>query len=297
MRTEQEMLELIIKIARNDDRIRAVIMNGSRTNPNAPRDIFQDFDIVYLVTDVTPFKDDPTWIKRFGELMILQMPEAMQEPPPQNDGSFSYLMQFTDGNRIDLGLFPIAKLNELGKDSLSLLLLDKDELFQPFPPPNENDYLPRPPTAKAFADCCNEFWWVCPYVAKGLWREEIIYAKYMFDQAIREQLMKMLTWYVGMKTQFSCSPGKFGKYLQQYLAPEHWTMLQQTYADASYENTWEALYTVCDLFRLIASQVAAHFGFEYPQGDDERVSAHLNYVRLLPKNAIEMYDAPQVGRM
>lgn len=291
------MLELIVKTAQNDDRIRAVIMNGSRTNPNASRDIFQDFDIVYLVTDVAPFKDDPTWIKRFGELMILQLPEAMQDPPPQNDGSFAYLMQFTDGNRIDLGLFPIAKLNELGKDSLSLLLLDKDRLLQPFPPPNDSDYLPRPPTAKAFADCCNEFWWVCPYVAKGLWREEIIYAKYVFDQAIREQLMKMLTWYVGMKTQFSRSPGKFGKHLPQCLAPELWTLLQQTYADASYENTWEALSKMCDLFRLIASQVATHFGFEYPRGDDERVSAHLNHVRLLPKNAIEMYAEPQVGRI
>ncbi len=34
MRSEQEMFELIINTARNDDRIRAVIMNGSRANPN-----------------------------------------------------------------------------------------------------------------------------------------------------------------------------------------------------------------------------------------------------------------------
>ena len=47
MRSEQEMLELIVNTARHDDRIRAVIMNGSRANPNAPRDFFQDFDIVY----------------------------------------------------------------------------------------------------------------------------------------------------------------------------------------------------------------------------------------------------------
>ena len=289
MRTEKEMLELIVNTAKNDDRIRAVLMNASRVNPNAPQDIFQDFDIVYLVTDVAPFRDDRNWIKRFGEIMILQMPEAMQDPPPENNGSFVYLMQFTDGNRIDLGLFPIARLNNLETDSLSLLLLDKDGILTPLAPPNDRDYLPRPPTAKAFSDCCNEFWWTSSYVAKGLWREEIIYAKYMFDQVIRGQLMKMLTWYVGMQTQFLRSPGKFGQYFQQYLAPELWTMLQQTYADASYENTWEALFTMCDLFRLLANQVAAHFCFEYPQGDDERVSAHLKHVRLLPKNATEMY--------
>jgi aminoglycoside 6-adenylyltransferase len=200
MRSEQEMLELIVRTAEDDDRIRAVIMNGSRANPNARRDIFQDFDIVYVVTDVDLFRNDPAWIDRFGKLVILQMPEAMGDPPPLNAGQFVYLMQFTDGNRIDLTLFPIAKLHEFKRESLSLLLLDKDGIVEPFPTPGESDYLPIPPTAKAFSDCCNEFWWVCPYVAKGLWREEIIYAKHMLDQVLRQQLMKMLTWHIGVKT-------------------------------------------------------------------------------------------------
>ena len=42
MRTEQEMLDLIIGTAKNDERIRAVYMNGSRTNKNIKKDIFQD---------------------------------------------------------------------------------------------------------------------------------------------------------------------------------------------------------------------------------------------------------------
>jgi aminoglycoside 6-adenylyltransferase len=289
MRSEEEMLELILNTAKNDDRIRAVIMNGSRTNPNAPHDIFQDFDILYLVTEVEPFTDDHTWIHRFGELMILQMPEAMQDPPPQNNGSFTYLMLFTDGNRIDLTLFPIAKLTELEPDSLHVLLLDKDNLFPPFAPPSDHDYLPRPPTSQAFSDCCNEFWWVCPGVAKGLWREEITYAKHIFDPFAREQLMKMLTWYVGMNTQFSRSPGKFGKYLKQYLEPELWEMLQKTYSDAGYDTTWEALSTMCNLFRTTATRVAEHFGFAYPYSEDEKVNAHLQHIRLLPRNAKELY--------
>lgn len=282
MRSEQEILELILNTAKNDDRIRAVIMNGSRANPNAPQDLFQDFDILYLVTEVKPFTTDPQWIDRFGELMILQMPETMQDPPPENDGSFTYLMQFTDGNRIDLSLFPIAQFNYLKNDSLSILLLDKDDRLQPFEPPSDIDYLPSSPTAQAFSDCCNEFWWLCPSIAKGLWRQEILYAKHIFG-FVREQLMKMLTWYVGMETQFSCNLGKFGKYLKQYLDPDLWDMLEKTYSDAGYAATWEALYTMCDLFRITAARVAKHFGFEYPEVDDEKVSAHLQQVRFLPK--------------
>ena len=75
-----------------------------------------------------------------------------------------------------------------------------------------------------------------PTLPKVCGGEEIIYAKYMFDQVAREQLMKMLTWYIGVKTQFSRNPGKFGKYFQQYLEPELWKMLQKSYADSSYDE-------------------------------------------------------------
>lgn len=289
MRSEQEMLQLILDTARTDERIRAAIMNGSRANPNAPRDPFQDFDIVYIVTDVAAFAHNYDWIKRFGEIMIMQMPEDMHDPPPSHDDGFVYLMQLADGNRIDLGIWPLARLKELGKDSLSVLLLDKDGIVEALAPASESGYLPQPPTAKAFSDCCNEFWWVCPYVAKGLWREEIIYARHMLDQVVRAQLMKMLAWHIGVRTQFSKNPGYLGKYFRRYLEPALWDMLLQTYSDAGYDSTWRALRTMCNLFRMTALHVADHFGFDYPRGDDERVSAHLEHVRSLPRNSKEIY--------
>lgn len=101
--------------------------------------------------------------------------------------------------------------------------------------------------------------------------------------------MKMLTWYVGVKTQFLCSPGKFGKHINQYLEPELWALLEKTYADASYEKSWQALFVMSDLFRITAQQVAEYFGFDYPCSDDDRVSAHLKHVRSLPRDAKEMY--------
>ena len=289
MRSEQEMYDLILNIARKDERVRAVILNGSRANPNAPRDSFQDFDIVYIVTEVESYKKDPGWIKLFGRLMILQMPDDMQDPPPDSGDSYATMMQFTDGNRIDLTLYPLAKLKELGKDSLSILLLDKDGIIEPFAPANESDYLPKPPSGKQYTDCCNEFWWVCPYVAKGLWREEITYAKSMLDQVVREQLMKMLTWQIGIKTRFSRNPGKMGKYFKQYLDPGQWDLLQKTYSDATLEHTWETLFAMGELFRAAAIFVGRHFQYEYPVCDDRRVSAHLEHVRSLPRSAGEMY--------
>lgn len=37
MQSEQEIMDLILKVAKDDERIRAVYMNGSRTNSNAKR--------------------------------------------------------------------------------------------------------------------------------------------------------------------------------------------------------------------------------------------------------------------
>ncbi len=289
MRSEQEMYDLIIDTARKDERIRVVLLNGSRANPNAPRDIFQDYDIVYMVTDITPYWKNLKWVERFGELMILQMPEDMGDPPPDKNGGFGYLMQFADGNRIDLGIYPLTKLQEQLQDSLTVVLLDKDNIIGPIKEANESGYLPHPPTAKAFANCCNEFWWVSAYVAKGLWRNQYPYARHVMDHFTRDELMKMLNWYAGIKTGFSKDLGAYGKYFQQVLEPELWGLLKKTYANAEYENTWDALFVMCQLFRTAALRVAAHFGFVYPNEDDERVSAHLRHVKNLPKDAREIY--------
>ncbi|MDP2870950.1 MAG: aminoglycoside 6-adenylyltransferase, partial [Bacillota bacterium] len=231
MRSEQAMFDLILGIARDDPRIRAVIMNGSRASPSAPKDCFQDFDIVYVVTETASLLADHSLPGRFGELMIMQMPEAMGDPLCKGDGRFVYLMQFTDGNRVDLTLLPVTHVAGMERDSQNVLLLDKDGLIEPFPPSSDAHYLPKPPTPKQFADCCNEFWWVGPYVAKGLWRDELTYAMSMLE-IVRNQLTRMLTWHAGARTGFARSIGKSGKYLRRYLEPELWDMLIGTYPRA-----------------------------------------------------------------
>lgn len=275
MRSEAELMAVILSTARDDDRIRAVILNGSRANPAAARDPYQDFDIVYLVTDVDSFRRQPGWIARFGEPMIVQTPDDMGDPPPSGNSSYAYLMQFTDGNRIDLTLYPVDRLAQFGRDSLSVLLLDKDGIVAPFPPPSEADYLPTPPTARAFADCCNEFWWVSTYVAKALRRGEIVYAHWLLEHIVREEALRMLTWLAAIRTGFQINLGKPGQRLNRHLPPELWERLLRTYPDADNARTWQALLTLGALFRHTAQSVGDQCGFAYPQQDDDRVSVYL----------------------
>ncbi|QUG43762.1 aminoglycoside 6-adenylyltransferase [Psychrobacillus sp. INOP01] len=290
MRTSNEMIELVLNYAKNDERVRAVGLNGSRTNPNAPKDMFQDFDIVYLVTDMNSFVEDQHWIDVFGERIIMQTPENMSMFAPELGGRFSYLMLFTDGNRIDLTLVPIEEKDKYCKeDKLTVILMDKDNCLPELQPPTDVDYWAKRPSAEFFSDCCNEFWWVSTYVAKGLWRREILYAHEHLNNILRPMLLKMLEWKVGIENSNSVSIGKCGKYLEKYLSEKCWHELLSTYASGSYEDIWRALIAMINLFRSTSKIVADRLGYEYSREEDERVTTYLEHVRQLSPNATEIY--------
>ena len=51
MRTDTEMMNLILQIADTLE-VEAIALSGSRTNPRAPKDEFQDYDVVYIVENL-----------------------------------------------------------------------------------------------------------------------------------------------------------------------------------------------------------------------------------------------------
>ena len=96
MRTEREMTALILGVAERDSRVRAVFMNGSRANPNAPRDIFQDYDIVYVVEETASFRAQPGWVDVFGERLVMQTPDEMDHAAGQPTDLEVWACRFCD---------------------------------------------------------------------------------------------------------------------------------------------------------------------------------------------------------
>ncbi|MGE7768789.1 aminoglycoside 6-adenylyltransferase [Peribacillus sp. NPDC096540] len=275
MRSEKEMMELILRVAEKDERIRAVAMNGSRTNSNVPKDSFRDYDIVYLVSELQSFLNSPDWVDVFGKRIIMQTPENMAMFPPELGGRFTYLMLFEDGNRIDLMLIPIEEKDiYCSEDGLTVILFDKDGNMPKLSEPTDKDYWVKKPSAEFFSDCCNEFWWVSTYVAKGLWRQEILYA-YEHLNSVREMLLTMLEWKVGIETNFSLSVGKNSKYLKGYIDNDIWDRLMKTYPNGDYEQVWNSLFETIDLFEQVAIEVASNLDYQYPFEDANKVKQYL----------------------
>ena len=288
MRSPKEMFEGILHFAKNDERVRAVILNGSRANPNAPSDIFQDFDIVYVVRDIASFTKNHQWIDVFGERRMLQMPETMRHPA--NNGYFSYLILFSDGNRMDLSLYPEDLLQDLDKrESASILLLDKDRKILPYPPASDESYLAKKPSKNEYESCCNNFWWCTQNVAKGIKRKELPYAIYMLEIILREELQFVLDWYIGVKTNHTVSSGKAGKYVKKYLSQSQYELYEKTYNGSSEEKLWTALFSMCHLFREVAAEISSFYQYEYPKEYDENMMVFLLKMKELPPGATEIF--------
>ena len=265
--SEKEMMDLVLSLAEQDERIRIVTLEGSRANINIPKDEFQDYDITYFVSDIEPFISNDDWLNQFGNIIMMQKPEDMELFPAEEKG-YSYIILFDDYNKIDLTLLPLEELgNYLNDDKLIKIILDKDGRIQQAVVPTDMDYHIRKPSAREYDDCCNEFWNTTTYVIKGLCRKEILFAIDHFNQIVRHELLRMISWKVGIETGFKLSVGKNYKFIERYISEDLWEKLLSTYRMDSYENIWEALFLCHQLFRAVSGEVAERLHYAYPEYD------------------------------
>ena len=274
MRSEKQVYDTILNFAAMEERIRVVTLEGSRTNSNIPPDDFQDYDITFFVTDMQGFIHDDGWLNVFGERLILQKPEDMELFPAVEKG-YSYLMLFTDDVKIDLTLLPLDLLDEYFTwDKLVKLLLDKDNRIIHPPVPTDQDYHLKRPTERMFDDCCNEFWNTATHVVKGLCRREILFAIDHLNDIVRKELLRMISWLVGMEQGFDLSLGKNYKFLRRYVSEGLWKRLMSTYQMDSYSHMWESLEECMALFREVSKDAARRLDYQYPPYD-EKISKYV----------------------
>ena len=186
-------------------------------------------------------------------------------------------------------ILAFANLAYLAEDTLTQVLLDKDGRIAPLPPPCDVGYLTPQPGPAEFAETINEIFWCSNNIAKGLWRGELPYVKFMFDSIVRESILKMLAWYAAMGHGWALDSGKFGKWLEKYLPGALWQAYLRTYAGAGEAENWEALFAALALVRQIGQELAQALGYSYPLEDDRRMLIYLRAVRALPKDAVS-YD-------
>jgi len=286
MRIEQEMLNLIMEIAEEDERVRAVYIHGSRANPKIEKDDYADFDIAYVVTETGSFIKDTAWINSFGDITFIfegyqnQNKFFMREV---NDLSRRcvWSILFKDGNQIDLMIEIIDEAmncNQI-KNKPILILLDKDGCLPEMLPHNEEDEYVKKPYEDEYTACCTGFWWFLTNVAKGIARDQLPYAKEQFYSIILMTLNCMLNWYIGVQTDFSVSTGINNKYYKKYLPVEVYDLYTKIYSDSDYANFWNAVFSACELFSKTACNVGDYCGYTYNEQEENSMINYLNEIK------------------
>ncbi|MGH1254994.1 aminoglycoside 6-adenylyltransferase [Bacillus pacificus] len=283
MRKEKEMINLFEYIVMNDDGIRLSVLEGSRTNKNITKDYFQDYDISFFVTDIDSYKKDDCWLEVFGDLTFMQKPEDMELFPSELGNWFSYIMYFNDGVKIDLTMIPLNEIDDYLSDSDGLVevLIDKDNRINEKIVPSDKKYWIKRPSEREFDDCCNEFWNVSAYVAKGLFRKELFYALDHINQILRPELLRMMSWEVGIRQGFNFSVGKNYKFIGNYISEAELEKIINTFSQSGYKDSWESFGLCCELFRTYSKKVASSFDYKYPEYDEKMTNFVLEvYAKL-----------------
>jgi aminoglycoside 6-adenylyltransferase len=290
-RTDDVMLALILGFAQADDRVRVVVMNGSRVNPNVTKDPFQDYDIATYVTDVEPFRDKEYVVPHFGEVIVVEQPLIGPWPPADSDGSYhNYNIQLLDGNRIDLSFFHLDTLENQLADSLTAVLLDKDDRVPSLPNPNESSYFIAQPSQELYDGCCTGFFFALgSHIPKTIWRKKLPLLKSYIEAWLRESVVMMLGWEIGIRTGWETSLGSNGKHLESLLTPDIWDEYRRTYVDSDYDSLWESLFLFHRIFTRSAEFVAEKRGFRFPRETADKVQAFLEHVRTLPTDSERIY--------
>ena len=264
MSTDTEMMNLILQIAESLQ-VEAVALSGSRANPRAPKDEFQDYDVVYIVDDLEDLISDLSWLDQYGNRFIEQHNRLGHRR--------LYLMLFEDGNRIDLTLCPKEYTQEWVDSEANFEVIKDDKgLFEVYQP-NSKRYWTAPPTEEEFAASCNEFWWVSAYVVKAIRRNQLIYATDHLYGICQQELLKVLAWQV-TSDRGAVDIGKNYKYLFHYLPAEKEKEFSALLNLSSIEKVSQSWFATMNVFDQEAQILAQKMGFTYDMEVAEKMISY-----------------------
>ena len=271
MRTDQEILGLILETAKKLQ-VDAVALSGSRTDTKAPKDEFQDYDLVYVVDNFDNLTRDISWLDQFGKRIVEQEVTLGHRR--------LFLMLFEDSNRIDLTLCPKDQIQEwVDSEAGFTVLEDKKGLFKSYTTSAQR-YWTNPARPIDFEKACNEFWWVSAYVVKGICRKQVFYATDHLYGICQQELLKVLAWQVA-SDRGAVDIGKNYKYLFSYLPAEKEKEFSNLLDFSSLDKITQSLFATMQLFHQEAQFLAQKMGFDYDKEVGEKMIQYAEERRCL----------------
>lgn len=276
--------------------VHALVLTSTRAVPGAALDCLSDYDVIVAVDDITPYFESRAWLEAFGHVLVLYRDPILQRYPDSLlddpvDRRFGYVTQFEDqGLKIDFSIMTAGLMRRIAGSPLDeewdagyRILLDKDGLLEGIAPPTHHGYIPKPPTLAEYLEEIELFFHELTYMAKYLWRGDLIPARSMHEEAvIGWHVSRQIAWQIEIAHGWELRLKAHGRQLQKLAPPDTWAGLTALYGPPDTAAMWDVLYRTIGLYARLARANGAALGFDYPQDLHDRCLAYFHWIQSLP---------------
>lgn len=159
-----EAVRDLIEWAHRREAVRAMLLTSTRAKPDATPDVFSDYDVVLVVTDVRPFFADRSWLQDFGDVLVAYW-DQIDPDPDYGIEQTGNVIQYADGLKIDFRLWPVALMRRIAQapalpadlDDGYTVLVDKEGLTGSLRAPTYQIYVPSRPSEHIYQTLIGDF--------------------------------------------------------------------------------------------------------------------------------------------
>ena len=166
-----------------------MILTSSRARQDGLVDLLSDYDVILAVADAVHFGREESWLSDYGKPMV----RYSDQSELYHVTTYFRGVLYEDYVKIDYSVWPAALLERISAEATLpdqldvgyLVLLDKDSRTSGWKQPSYRAHIPDRPTGAEYQRLVEVFWWTTTYVAKSLWRDELVFARWCLDQEIK----------------------------------------------------------------------------------------------------------------
>ncbi|MCJ7726568.1 MAG: aminoglycoside 6-adenylyltransferase [Acidimicrobiia bacterium] len=270
--TDTPLLDRVLAWAAEDPNIVAVVLTGSRAALRRTPDRWSDVDIELICDDPAPLVEDDAWFHAFGEVLVYLRLLSEEGTHPTR------LAAYSEGE-VDFSLCGRDRIHSQASGLCDLyrrgyrVLIDKEGLTEALPEPDGRPISKQLPTEEEFRGAVSVFWFEAYHQAGYLAREDLWALKFR-DGTMKKYLRKMLEW-AAVTRDPDADVRQIGHGMRNWVDDQTWVDLHSVWGGFDADSSRRALMATIDVFRMVAREVGAALGFDYPESSDRQITERL----------------------
>lgn len=268
------IIEKFKDYSKSNEKVKAIFFVKEDNNS----EYFANIYVVFADIIISKIKEDLE--KVFDDYAIINKRKDSFEFDKKNQQFTKFELYTNDSTKISINIIVEDRASEFIKLCLGNVefICDEINLKEEI---EEKKFLYKLPREFEFDECAKNFFSLALDVSFNLMSRDMICAGFKM-QAMRDELFRLLNWYVVDKFNQGMDAWESGKNFVHTLEADIKDELLLTFMSKDIMDTYGAIFSACQLFRKIGMKLAEKFEFTYPKKDD------VYTLKLLRKNFKKM---------